>query len=206
MAFKEEALPRIRILALIALLLGSTNVLAEDEESYVGFDSLVTELKESADQPSVSQERSEWDDVAIHFGAGIVTSFINVTSPEGQSGAGIMKGFEAHVGANLFSTKARAEMLFRNYASEPLSSTLTADLREFELRLVFIPLQRDKMKLRVGGGFSARYMDLTARSYSERADHSVSTPSSSFFLGFERRLTPSVSLGPEISYRSAILR
>ncbi len=206
MAIKKEILSMFRFLAVLALWVGSTNVLAqEDDASYVGFDSLVSELKASAEEPLNPPPRSEWEDVAIHFGAGIVTSFVSVTSPEGQSGAGVMKGFEVHVGANLFSTKARAEMLFRNYTSEPLSSTLTADLREFELRLVFMPLVRNKMHLRTGAGFSARYMDLSTRAFTLRSDHSASTPTSSFFLGFERKLTPALTVGPDISYHSAVV-
>lgn len=199
---------RLRYIFLtLAMMMSTTYVEAEedDDSSYVNYDSLVSELKASAEEPAQPAPSTDWEDVAIHLGAGIVTSFVDVTSPEGINGAGVLKGFEAHAGANLFSKKARAEMLFRNYASEPLSTTLSAHLREFELRLVFIPLVRDKMRIRAGAGFAARYMDLRTRSFGQIRDHSVSTPASTFMVGFERKLTPSVTVGPDLSYRSAVI-
>lgn len=199
---------RLRFLFLFLILATTaTNVRADDSDdsAYVNYDSLVSELKASAEEPAAAPSPTDWEDVAIHLGAGIVTSFVDVTSPEGINGAGVLKGFEAHAGANLFSKKARAEMLFRNYASEPLSSTLSAHLREFELRLVFIPIVRDKMRVRAGAGFAARYMDLRSRSFGRIREHSTSTPASTFMVGFERKLTHSVSVGPDLSYRSAVI-
>lgn len=191
----------VKYLAALALVMGSTNVLADDEdESYKGFDSIVSELRASSEEPVVA-DNSEWEEVALHAGAGIVTSYINITSPDGESGAGIMKGLEVHFGANLFSKRARAEMLFRNYAAETLTSMLSADLREFELRFVYLPVLRDKMRMRLGGGFSARYMDLDSRGQG----YSRSTPATSLLVGFDRRITPTVTIGPDVSYRSAII-
>ncbi len=195
----------IKYLAALALLMGSTNVLAEDDdESYVGFDSLVSELTAKAQDP-VPVDSSDWEDVALHAGVGIVTSYISIRSPEGEAGAGIMKGIEAHFGANLFSKRLRAEVLFRNYAAESLTSSLTADLKEFELRAVYLPYLRDRMRMRIGAGFSARYMDVDTRTATVSADHSRSTPSASFLLGFERKITSSVAIGPDLTYRSAIV-
>lgn len=196
----------VKILAIIALVMGSTNVLAEeDDESFVGYDSIVNELKASSEYDEPVTDANAWEDVALHAGAGIVTTYVRLTSPEGQYGAGLMKGIEAHLGANIFTRQARAELLFRNYAEEPLSSTLAADLKEFELRLVYLPYVQDKMHLRVAGGFSARYMDVSTRTASGTKEHSISTPATALMIGFERKVSPTLSVGPDVTYRSAMV-
>lgn len=197
-----------RIFVMIAVVLSSTIVRAEeDEESYTSYDSIVAQLQTAADADDkpVAQDMN-WDEVAIHGGAGFTMSYTSVRAPEGTLGTGVMKGFEAHFGMNLFSRKARMEGLFRNFAQEQLSSNITADCKEFEFRGVFLPAGLpDKMKLRFGMGLAARYMDISSKTQSGRyVTHKASTPATTFLIGFERKIAPSVAIGPDISYRSAL--
>ena len=193
---------RVTALGLLFLSLSSTYIRAEEDgESFVHFESLVTELRQSADAPTTKRQDTSWEEVALHAGAGLTSSLINVTAPSGDRGTGLLKGLELFIGANLFTRVARAELLFRNYASEPLAPTLRADLREFELRFVYLPYFRDRMRLRLSAGLAARDMDLSTPG----RRHVMSTPASSFAIGFERQLTPSVAISPGLAYRSAII-
>ncbi len=191
----------------VYLATASTIVWAEEEDdSYTGYESIVSQLRSAADTtPQIQSEDINWEEVALHGGIGITTSFVHVASPEGANGSGIMKGFEAHFGVNLFTRKARVEGIFRNYAQEDLSSDMTADLKEFEFRGVFLPSMPDKMRLRLGLGLSARYMDISARSGGKWTPHKASTPASSFMIGFERKISATVAIGPDLTYRSALI-
>ncbi len=189
---------------LVLILLGSTNV-AADEESYTSYDDIVAELRATAEQPTKPESDLEWEAVALHAGMGLTAETLSFETPDGISGSGILKGIEAHVGMNIFSRKARAEFLFRTYAKEPIASGVSADLKEFELRVVFLPMVNDKMNFRLGGGFAARDLQLSARSGEFRNEYASSTPASTFFLGVERKVTHNLTFGPDVSYRSSMV-
>lgn len=190
-------------LILFITILGSTIVWAEGE--YTGYDSIVSQLEMQANQPLVVTD--DWDEVALHGGVGLNLAYTHLRSPEGVSGSGVMKGLELHFGVNVFTRRARIEGLFRNYGQETLSSSLSADLKEFEFRGVYLPPMPDKMKLRFGLGLSARYMAIEAKASGGggRAAHKASTPAAAFLVGFERKLTSTVAIGPDVAYRSALV-
>lgn len=182
----------------------ATYVQAADDESFVSYDAIVNELQADADDvPPPPEEQLNWDEVALHGGMGIVTSFVSLTAPNGASGGGMMKGFEAHFGANLFSKKARAEFAFRNFAPEDFGN-LHVDLKEFEARLIFLPVLAYKTLLRMGAGLTTRYMDIDGRANGTWAHDEATTPATSLILGAERRLSKAVSIGPDFAYRSAL--
>jgi hypothetical protein len=182
-----------------------TTVLAQDEDgSYANYDSLISQLEMQAAEPTPTIVHDDWDEVALHGGAGLIASHYSIDYHRpGQSLAlsGLMTGFQLHFGVNLFSRKARVEGIFRNYASDYNTGGpgkgYTVDLKEFEFRGVYLPPINDKMRLRFGAGLSARYMNLDA----EKA----STPAASLVAGFERSLTPTVSFGPDFCYRTPLI-
>lgn len=189
---------------LTALTLGATYVQASDDDSFVSYESIVNELKADADdEPPSPEQELNWDEVALHGGMSIVTSFISLTAPNGASGGGMMKGFEAHMGANLFSKAARAEFAFRNFAPEDFGN-LHVDLKELEARLIFLPVLAYKTTLRMGVGFTTRYMEVDGRSNGAWAHNEATTPATSLILGAERKLSKAVSVGPDFAYRSAL--
>lgn len=195
---------KAQVLSLALIILISTNVRADDDEdSYTSYDSIVAELKESAEQPEFKppQEDLNWDEVAIHAGVGVTTAFIHLSNPGGDTLSGLLKGIEAHFGVNLFTRKARAEGVFRSFARDELSSNAMADLKEFELRAIYSPVLQDRLLLRLGGGISARYLSVQGSGYAQR----YSTPASSVLVGLERKINPTMSVGPDLSYRSAMI-
>lgn len=189
----------------VTMLLTATNVWAlEDEESYTNYDSIIAELKASANEkpPAPPSEDLNWDEVAIHGGVGLSTAYVHIDTGSVRS-AGLLKGFEGHFGVNLFSKSARAEGILRSYMPAETSSTVTTDLKEFELRVVYMPQIFDRTSLRLGGGVAARYMNVAVASI---GNFNASTPASSLTLGFERKMSPHVALGPDVAYRSSLIR
>ncbi|MGZ3723790.1 MAG: hypothetical protein ACXVA9_12695 [Bdellovibrionales bacterium] len=198
-----------RFFICMSLMLISTNVWAADEDtSYSNYDSIVNELKTSIDDrpaPPPIGEDFDWQEVALHGGLAFATSFVHVNAPNGAVGTGMLKGVEFNFGMNLFTRTMRAEGAFSSYASEELDNNLKADLKEFELRVVYLPALQDNTTLRFGLGLAARYMNLDSRAGGVWQNYQGSTPSSLFLVGFERKISANVTLGPDLSYRSAIV-
>lgn len=190
---------------LLAMLALTPFVSGAEDESFVNYDSIVAELRADADRPvPVSDGDLGWDEVAIHGGLGLATSIVQIDTASGVSGSGLLKGLELYFGMNLFTRKAKAEAAFRNFVREELDADLSAELKEFDLRVVFLPALRNRTLLRMGFGFSARYMDIDTRTPSGWRSWHESTPASILLLGIEHKLSKNVSLNPDISYRSAM--
>ena len=190
-----------------SLLFVPALVLAEDDGSYTSYDSIVSELRASADDrpPVLSSDDFSWDEVAIHGGIGLATSWASVSTPNGMVGSGLMKGLTLNFGTNLFTRKLRAEGAFSSYAQEGFTEGLKASLKEFELRLIYMAAMNAKTSLRFGLGIAARYLTLDAAPAGRWENFQSSTPSSVAMIGFERKITPTVAVGPDLSYRSALI-
>jgi hypothetical protein len=194
-----------KMLLVICMFTLPTYVWAEDDTSYKNYDSIVNELKASIDEkpaPTPSNDDIDWQEIALHAGVGAAMSWVGLNAPNGSNGSGLLKGIELNFGMNLFSRVLRAEGAFSTFAQEDIGSNLKADLKEFELRLLYLPAIQEHTVLRFGFGLAARYMNLETNS---GASYQASTPSSVVMVGFEQRISNSVTLGPDISYRSAIV-
>lgn len=195
---------RLGLMMVLGAFVATTNVWAmDDEESYTNYDAIVADLSESAnasDKP-VAPDAFDWDEVAIHGGVGLATTFVQIDTGDVRS-TGLLKGFEGHFGVNLFSRAARAEGALRSFMPSETSGGTTTELKEFELRVFYMPQIFNKTALRLGGGVAARYMTFNVPG---QASYSLSTPASSFTLGFERKMSPHVAVGPDIAYRSALI-
>ncbi|MBX3022385.1 MAG: hypothetical protein KF799_11995 [Bdellovibrionales bacterium] len=194
------------MLLFTALMTCATNVWAlDDDESFTSYESIVSELKTDAEEVLPVREETDWAAVAMHGGLGVTASFINVEMPDiGITSSGLLKGFEAHFGFNLFSRQARAEAAFRNYAHDALSNRTAADMRELEMRIVFLPELRDRLLLRMGAGVSQRFVDVVVRNPSDEIRRSWSTPYYSLLLGFEKKIAKTVSVGPDFSHHAVL--
>lgn len=190
---------------LLCLWTVSTNVWAQDEGSFVNYENIVSELNASVnDVPEPAKDEYDWAEVALHGSIAFAGSYLSTTTPNGTSGSGLLKGFELSGGANLFSRKARGELAFRDFSQEGMSRDLKAELKEIEARLVFMPILKDKMLLRMGPGLTSRHLDLVSTKNGKTTKFSSSTPSLLLLVGFERKVSPGVSVGPDIAYRSPI--
>jgi hypothetical protein len=190
--------------SLCLALFSATNVLALDDESFTSYESIVNDLRATADTTEPpTQIQTDWEEVALHGGLAAALSFVRVQSPlDGVVGSGLMKGFEGHVGFNLFTRASRGELLFRNFSPETLSRDMQVDMNEFELRIVFLPVLRDRLLLRMGTGLSLRHINVESRDQSGVLTQSH--VASSILVGLERKIAREVSVGPDISYRTPI--
>lgn len=192
--------------ALAALALFSTNVLADADGSYVGYDEIVNELKNTIKEESEPKPPPEDDqDTAMHGGLALTTSWVSLNTPNGAGSAGLLKGAEFSIGMNLFSKNYRAEGAFSNYSQANLNSTNKADLREFEARLVYLSALEDVTNLRLGTGISARSMDIDSYANGRWSSYQSSTPNWIFMAGFERKVLPNFTIGPDLSLRTAMV-
>jgi len=198
------------ILFLLSSLMGwSALVAAEEDGSYTSYDSIVNELRSNADDSKPARApRNDfnWDDVAIHGGVGFATSWESIATANGASGSGLLKGIAVNFGINLFTSVLRAEGAFSSYAQDTFSEGMRASLKEFELRMMYLPTLNSKTTLRFGLGLTARYLTVDAQNSSGSwSTFDETTPASVFMLGFERKLTANMAIGPDLSYRSALV-
>ena len=198
-----------RFLVCLSLIFISTNVLAADDEgSYSNYDSIVNELKTSIDDhpaPAQAPDDFDWQEVALHGGLGFTTSYVSLNAPNGAVGTGLLKGAEFNFGMNLFTRLARVEGVFASFAQAELDNDLKADLKEFELRFVYLPAMQEGTTLRFGLGLAARYINMDSRSGGVWQNYQASTPTSSVLIGFERKITSNITVGPDLAYRSALV-
>jgi hypothetical protein len=196
-----------RAFLLLALLCGgATNVWAlDDDESFSNYESIVSELKASAEDYKPVHEEPDWAAVALHGGLGLTATYVNIDIPSfGVTSSGLLKGFEAHIGFNMFTRNARLEAAFRNYAHDGISSSMQADMREIETTLVFLPHLQDKLLLRMGAGISERFIEVQGRTPAGEFHKSSSAPNYSLMLGFERGISKSVAIGPDFSHHAPL--
>ncbi len=191
------------------LLLGfaATNVWASGDESYTSYEAIVNELTASAND-NLPTPHEDWEDVAMQGGMSFVTSYVNVAvnipgEAPIENGA-MMTGFEGHVGSNLFSKQVRGELAFRAFVPKEMGGEMQANLKDLEGRVVFLPrLQRNTL-IRMGLGLGARFIDVEGRVAGGSYAYSSTDFASSVFLGFERKVSPTVSVGPDVAYRSGM--
>lgn len=187
--------------------MAATNVWAAEDDSYSSYEQIVSELSANAnDAPPVVQ--ADWDDVAVQGGLSLVTSYINVGIDfQGQGSiesSGLMTGFEGHAGSNLFSRSVRGEFAARVFIPKELSGVDQINMKDLEGRIVFLPRLRDRLAVRMGLGLGMRFVDVEGRSPLGSYARSSSALGSSVFLGFEKKLSPTVAIGPDVSYRASM--
>ena len=118
----------IYVLLVVVLAPFATNVWADEDDSYSNYDSIVSELKASAEEPQGVIQKDDWDEVALHAGIGFTSSLVSLHLPDGSSASGLFKGLQLSAGVNLFSRDMRAEAIYSAYQHEAIDSNLGGDL------------------------------------------------------------------------------
>lgn len=191
-------------LVILAQAFLATNVQADEDGSFVNYDAIVNELKASASsEPRPVVDAPDWDEVAISGGLSLATSFARFEFPSRGEVSGLLKGFEAHIGFNLFSKVARAELAFSNYGQETLASNFVADMRDYEARLVFLPVLQDKLLMRMGTSLAQRSISLhSSNKNAEQGSVQDTITFYSLLLGCERKVSKNISFGPDFAYHA----
>ena len=89
----------------------------------------------------------------------------------------------------------------RSFSSSQLEKGAYAALSEFNLRLLYRNPVSRLVKIRLGGGVAARYLELKTNGQKKE----FSTPASILSIGLEAALSRNLSVGAELAYRSALI-
>ena len=188
----------------VLLVTLSTSALAQSGDDYVGYDSIVNDLTASTRAPQI-RSRDPFDLIEIHGGFGLVTSHTTISTANGESFSGFQKGFEASLGIDLFSPRWMAEGALRSFSSTQLEKGAYASLNEFNLRVLYRNPVSRLVRLRMGVGVAARYMELKINKASGAEKQDFSTPASILSIGLEAAISRNLSVGAEVAYRSALI-
>lgn len=176
---------------------------AADDESYSGYESIIKELSASH-YSHVNQTAKPNEVIRFHAGVGMITSRLSLDLPSGLPDATTLRGYEARFGIDLFSPNWIAETAVRTFDPEPILNTQLS-LREFDLLIVYNNEIGRPLHFNIGGGISARYLDLQGQIANDIAP-SNTTPASILTAGISARFTPQISMGAQVSLRSPIVQ
>jgi hypothetical protein len=171
-----------------------------DEE--IGYETIVNELTKSrAQRDRRDAPRTDpFNLVKIHTGVGFTQSMIKIRKADGASTQGFQKGVQASLGIDLLSRNWFAEAAIRSFGEAELETNLVAQLKEFDLKIVYRSEPLRTFGYRAGLGLATRNLSIIEAG----KERKFSTPSSIFLIGLDTNVSPLVTIGGEFSYRSAL--
>lgn len=190
---------KLKILfCLIALIQTPVSAYAEEDESGSesgsSFESLVRDLSSSRASGIAGNDQDPFDQVKIHFGIGLVTSYLSYESNIGPV-RGTHQGVQASLGIDLFSPNWMAEGVVRSFSETEIDNT-RASLHEFDIKILYSFNSHTSLVPFMGMGMAARYLDVTDKTLNK-----YTTPASIFCLGSAFNINGNLSLAGEVSYR-----
>jgi hypothetical protein len=188
-------------LVLFALLQSTT--FAQDD--YYSYDEIIKSLDKGRVTTKAPPRESSFEKIKMHASVGMIGSYITVAPKAGKLMTGVLNGFDATFGIDLFDPSWVTEFGMRSFNETKMNDKSTSlALREFDLKVVYQPEVTKYLRVRVGGGLAARYL-----TYDNSSDNSgrqkYTTPASLIKAGFIARLTDMLSLGVDLSYRSRLI-
>lgn len=174
------------------------------EENYSGYDSIIRELSGSQHSSISTTSSGAMDVIRFHAGVGMIATHVSLDLPKPLPQKKTLRGFEARLGIDLFSPRWVAEGAVRTFDPENIAEGQIS-LREFDLLVVYKNRAAKSLEMSIGGGMSARYLDITGGVAGE-FPRSNTTPASVFLFGLNAYITPAFSLGAQVSYRSPLVQ
>lgn len=195
------------LILFIGLSSASVNAATTDsDESGLGYESIIGELeKQDIPLPVAGESEDPFDLAKIHLGFAMLSSYSNFQTANGKGESGLLTGFELSFGIDLFSPNWMALGSIRSYSSEKLGESLRAKLQEFDLKVFYKNYLSRRVQGVFGAGLSARYLDLKTEEAGMQKTTQYTTPASVLSAGFMARMGKQISIGPEFSYRSAMI-
>jgi hypothetical protein len=192
---------KILVFSVVALGLGFKSF-AQD---YYSYDEIVKTLDQGRVSTPAKQIENPFDKIKMHAAVGMVGSYITVAPKSGKQMSGVMNGFDATFGIDLFDPQWVTEFGMRSFNEARMNDRTTRlSLREFDLKVVYQPMITRTIRARIGGGLAARYL-----TYDSSLDNSgmekYTTPASILKAGFIAKLTDMLSLGVDLSYRNRLI-
>lgn len=205
--------------ALIIFMALFFGLAAQADEEIFGYDEIVEELSQSTAKVKTRVTQPHpFDAGDIHVSFGLINSYLVLGNDHSSRGEGFFRGFQATLGIDLFSPNWIAEISARRFGEQDIEDRQVA-LQEYDMKLVFSPRMTRWMRLRLGVGLSARYLDInspasealavTADTAEPTSTEPVSqrfrTPAGIGVFGLEGRIDPHISLGADAALRKALV-
>lgn len=190
-----------------------------DQDDYITYDQIVDDLqtqdraqnrlqvqqqlkKRSSREAILQMRGQEFDpfrDIWIHAGVGLAQTIADIE----MSGHPMLhlstRGVQASFGIDILSPSFAAEGTVRSF-EETHQKNMNIQLKEFDLKIL-AKHRRGAISYRAGVGLSARYLTLTSQAES----YDYTTPASVFQLGTDLYLSSTVSVGFDLSARTAMI-
>lgn len=175
------------------------------DESLVGYDSIVEELSSSTYSGDSLGGADMLSNVKLHTGLGISTSYLTIAPERGSRMNAFMRGVEFNFGIDLFSENWISEVAVRTYQPEDVNETTQISMREFDLKLTYQSQIAQSLRSRFSGGLAARYLKFRSRDADEITKRQYSTPASIMAAGLQYSINKAISIGTDLSYRTALI-
>ncbi|WP_413613288.1 hypothetical protein [Bdellovibrio sp. HCB-110] len=190
---------------LIAVSLFSTPTLVQaagssSDYEEVSYDDLLNELSAKKNNLAKKQN-SSLDDVRLHAGIGYANSFSNIAAQK-QNFNRHVSGIQLSLGMDLFSPNWYSEGIFRNYGLTS-SGNEELTLREFDLKIGYTNKLESIWNYTISSGLSNRFMSFSDPT--RNIDVDSTTPSLVVSTGFVAQVHRNLSLGAEVSARTAMV-
>lgn len=182
-----------------------SNLALSQDEGLVGYDSIIQELSSNTYRAPSRTSGMSLDQVKLHTGLALATSFITIRPEQGGYVTGFLRGVEFNFGIDLLSDEWLAEVAVRSYQPDDLEIDTQVSMREFDLKVTYEPRLGRALKGRFSGGLAARYLRFISRNQENILNDRYSTPASLISTGLQLSLSRVLSLGSDISYRAALI-
>lgn len=194
------------ILSVVVLGFSPSLYASTEDEDWVSYDSIISELSSSKGSVSTPQASGDpFEMIKLHAGVGLATSYVFVSPTQRSRVYGFLRGFEANLGIDLFSNRWMAEGSFRSFGTEEFRKGEEVSLKEFDLKLVYQNRLSQKMGFKFATGLASRYLEYAYQTPENRIQEKHSTPSAILGTGLKAFVTPAISLGADVGYRWAMI-
>ncbi len=208
--FRFRAIPVLALGALLVLACQAHGMTDDEqmETDMMDYDDIVRELNTVTSPESRNRARAAsstaYDPLAtvlFHGGVGF-TSTVERIRHVGQRIDMHQQGIQAAFGIDLFSEHWMAEGTARSFGGADYGR-YNVSLKEFDLKLYYRDRIGPNLGLRFGAGLSARYLRVIDGP--GQAGFVYTTPASVAAIGMEFFVIPGLSVGAEISARTALI-
>lgn len=189
----------IKTAIVLLVLLANLPALAD----YENYDEIVDKLSKYSDG-DLRENQAYRTEVRTfsraHLGLGLVQTIYDADSENLSRSMQNQGGLIVNVGVDVFNQYWGLEGSYANYGNNRTQNA-TLKLREFAVKGLYKPTLNKTWSMRLGLGFSSRFLDVN----SLNGGQSAKTPSSLFLVGVESYISSMVSLGADFSLKTAMI-
>ncbi|AHI05575.1 hypothetical protein BDW_05335 [Bdellovibrio bacteriovorus W] len=191
------------VLALLFTLSAGTMVhAASSDYEEVSYEDLLKELDQKKNQMRSSiRTNDSLDAVKMHVGVGFANSFTNISADKSNFNRHA-SGVQVSLGMDLMTPEWFTEGVFRNYGVNT-SGNEELSLKELELKLGYTNYLEGIWKYSLSAGISNRFMKFSDDTRGISVNDT--TPSLVVGTGFNAQINRFISLGAEVSARTALV-